>query len=94
MLPLTHADLHKMYYDDESYNKGHGHAYEFLGIRPEGAIVVVRPDQCKWLAESVQEDAKIVDVSAVWGMDEYTQIGRFFEGFLIPQSRPDTTVRL
>lgn len=42
------ADLHKMYYDDESYNKGHGHAYEFLGVKPdEGAIVIVRPDQCK-----------------------------------------------
>lgn len=45
---LTHTDLHKMYYDDESYNKGHGHAYDFLGIKPEeGAIVIVRPDQCK-----------------------------------------------
>lgn len=46
-LSLMHADLHKMYYDDESYNKGHGHAYDFLGIGPEGAIVIVRPDQCK-----------------------------------------------
>ena len=37
-----------MYYDDESYNKGHGQAYEFLGINPEqGAIVIARPDQCK-----------------------------------------------
>lgn len=38
-----------MYYDDESYNRGHGHAYDYLGIKPEGAIVIVRPDQCKWV---------------------------------------------
>ncbi|KAE8363478.1 FAD binding domain-containing protein [Aspergillus caelatus] len=64
-------DLHKIYFDDESYNKGHGHVYEYLGISPEkGAIVIVRPDQY---------------VSAVIGLDDYRQIGRFFEGFLIPQ---------
>ncbi|CAG7954617.1 unnamed protein product [Penicillium olsonii] len=41
-------DLHKIYYDDGSYNMGHGHAYEHLGIDPaQGAIVIVRPDQCK-----------------------------------------------
>lgn len=40
-------DTHKIYYDDESYNQGHGRAYEFLGINPsQGAIVIVRPDQC------------------------------------------------
>ena len=42
------SDLHKIYYDDGSYNMGHGHAYEHLGIDPaQGAIVIVRPDQCK-----------------------------------------------
>lgn len=41
-------DLHKIYYDDESYNKGYGHAYEFLGIDPkQGALIIVRPDQCE-----------------------------------------------
>jgi Phenol hydroxylase, C-terminal dimerisation domain. len=41
-------DPHKIYFDDESYNHGHGHAYETYGIDPErGALVVVRPDQCK-----------------------------------------------
>ncbi|GFF73250.1 phenol 2-monooxygenase, putative [Aspergillus lentulus] len=64
-------DLHKIYYDDESYNKGHGHCYEHLGISPEkGAIVIVRPDQY---------------VSAVTSLGDYTQIGKFFAGFLIPQ---------
>ncbi|KAF4257114.1 hypothetical protein KXW98_003121 [Aspergillus fumigatus] len=63
--------LHKIYYDDESYNKGHGHCYEHLGISPEkGAIVIIRPDQY---------------VSAVMSLDDYAQIGKFFAGFLIPQ---------
>ncbi|GIJ92089.1 hypothetical protein Asppvi_011064 [Aspergillus pseudoviridinutans] len=64
-------NLHKIYYDDESYNKGHGHCYEHLGISPEkGAIVIVRPDQY---------------VSALMSLDDYTQIGKFFAGFLIHQ---------
>ncbi|KAJ5736439.1 uncharacterized protein N7483_001564 [Penicillium malachiteum] len=64
-------DLHKIYYDDESYNKGHGHAYEFLGINPkEGALVVVRPDQY---------------VSAVLNLREYEEVGKFFGGFLLSQ---------
>lgn len=42
------SDLHKIYYDDESHNKGHGRAYEFLGIDPkQGAMIIVRPDQCE-----------------------------------------------
>ncbi|KAB8078615.1 FAD binding domain-containing protein [Aspergillus leporis] len=61
-------DLHKIYFDDESYNKGHGRIYDHLGISPEkGAIIIVRPDQY---------------VSAVIGLDDYKQIGQFFEGFL------------
>ncbi|KAJ6085778.1 hypothetical protein N7499_005407 [Penicillium canescens] len=61
-------DLHKIYYDDESYNQGHGHAYKFLGIDPtQGAILIVRPDQY---------------VSAVMGLGDYTEIGKFFAGFL------------
>lgn len=46
-LPLIGTDLDKIYFDDESYHHGHGHAYEAYGIDPkEGCIVVVRPDQC------------------------------------------------
>ncbi|KAJ6122949.1 hypothetical protein N7512_005414 [Penicillium capsulatum] len=64
-------DLHKIYYDDESYNKGHGHAYEFLGVDPQqGALIIVRPDQY---------------VSAVIGVQEHREIGEFFAGFLKPQ---------
>ncbi|KAF9894387.1 hypothetical protein FE257_007890 [Aspergillus nanangensis] len=62
-------DLHKILFDDESYNKGHGHLYEYLGIDPQqGAIIIVRPDQY---------------VSAVFGLDKFEQIGKFFEGFMI-----------
>jgi phenol 2-monooxygenase (NADPH) len=32
--------------DDESYNSGHGNAYQSLGINPQhGAAAIVRPDQ-------------------------------------------------
>ncbi|KAJ5159398.1 uncharacterized protein N7482_006402 [Penicillium canariense] len=65
-------DLHKIYYDDESYNKGHGQAYEFLGIDPkQGALIIVRPDQY---------------VSAVLDVNDYPEIGRFFAAFLKPQA--------
>ncbi|CAG8060316.1 unnamed protein product [Penicillium salamii] len=66
------SDLHKLYYDDESYNMGHGHAYEHLGIDPvQGAIIIVRPDQY---------------VSAVMGLGDYQEIGNFFSGFLNHQT--------
>lgn len=43
------SDLHKVYIDDEHYNSGHGHAYSKYGVDPsEGAVVIVRPDQCKF----------------------------------------------
>ncbi|KAJ5297319.1 hypothetical protein N7508_007568 [Penicillium antarcticum] len=68
-------DLHKIYYDDESYNQGHGHAYEFLGIDPtQGAIIIVRPDQY---------------VSAVMRPADYIEIGKFFAGFLKAQTGTD-----
>jgi hypothetical protein len=42
-------DLHKVYVDDDSYNSGHGRAYEFYGVDPvQGAVVIVRPDQCEF----------------------------------------------
>jgi phenol 2-monooxygenase (NADPH) len=41
-------DLHKIFFDDESYSKSHGHLYEHLGMNPQnGSVVIVRPDQCK-----------------------------------------------
>lgn len=39
--------LTKVFADEESYNSGHGHAYEAFGVDPQrGALVVVRPDHC------------------------------------------------
>lgn len=41
-------DLHKIFVDDESYNSGHGKAYDFYGINPrKGVVVILRPDQCE-----------------------------------------------
>ncbi|KAL4928643.1 FAD binding domain-containing protein [Aspergillus undulatus] len=46
-------DLHKIFFDDESYNQVHGHLYDHLGISSKyGAIMIVRPDQCKNLMNS------------------------------------------
>ena len=61
-------DLHKTFFDDESYNSGHGHAYEHYGIDPAaGAVVIVRPD---------------LIVSMIVPLDEFQAIGSFFERFL------------
>lgn len=47
---LIGAGLHKVFVDDESYNSGHGHAFDILGV-DHGAIttVIVRPDQCQYI---------------------------------------------
>jgi phenol 2-monooxygenase (NADPH) len=40
--------FHKIFADDESWNSGHGHAYEAYGINAaQGCLVVVRPDHCQ-----------------------------------------------
>lgn len=44
------ADHYKIFSDDESYHRGHGKAYETLGIDPEqGCMVLCRPDQVRAL---------------------------------------------
>ena len=71
-------DLHKVYVDDESYNSGHGHAYEKYGIDPaKGAVVIVRPDQY---------------ISMVVGVDQHKKIGNFFAGFMLPQKETSQRV--
>jgi phenol 2-monooxygenase len=42
------VDVHKVFVDDAHYNAGHGHAYEGYGVGRDGAVVVVRPDQCEF----------------------------------------------
>ncbi|KAK4039419.1 3-hydroxybenzoate 4-monooxygenase [Parachaetomium inaequale] len=64
--------LTKVFADEESYNSGHGHAYDAYGVDPqEGALVVVRPDHY---------------VAKVATLDEADSISQFFEGFLVPAS--------
>ncbi|KAK3296514.1 FAD binding domain-containing protein [Chaetomium fimeti] len=61
--------LTKVYADEESYNSGHGHAYEAYGVNPEeGALVVVRPDHY---------------VAKVAALGEVESIQVFFDGFLV-----------
>ncbi|KAG4433211.1 hypothetical protein IFR05_011319 [Cadophora sp. M221] len=62
-------DLHKTFVDDESYNSGHGQAYEKYGVDVnEGAMVVIRPDQY---------------ISLITSIDDHEGIGQFFEGFAL-----------
>jgi hypothetical protein len=42
------VDHYKVFADDESYHRGHGRAYEMLGIDPvKGCMVLCRPDQVR-----------------------------------------------
>ncbi|KFY78691.1 hypothetical protein V499_02184 [Pseudogymnoascus sp. VKM F-103] len=65
-------DLHKTFIDHESYNSGHGKAYELYGIDTEqGAVAIVRPDQY---------------ISMVVDIDNHKSIKNFFTGFCIPRA--------
>ncbi|KAI9706864.1 MAG: hypothetical protein M1820_004643 [Bogoriella megaspora] len=65
-------DIHKVFIDDESYNSGHGHAYEKYEIDSnKGALAIVRPDQ---------------HVSIVTDIDDYQSVKEFFNGCLIAQT--------
>lgn len=70
--------------DDDSYNSGHGHAYEKYGIDPaKGAIVVVRPDQCKLNHPSLLifrclPSTSVQDVSLVSSLERLDTVREFF----------------
>ena len=71
-----------------SLDKGHGHAYDTLGIDPQkGCIIIVRPDQRKFCRQAMRRtDTDCwVDVSAILALDEYQQCDAFLEGVLIPE---------
>ncbi|KAK1704330.1 FAD binding domain-containing protein [Colletotrichum lupini] len=52
--------LQNVFVDDVSYHAGHGEAYVKYGIDPEvGAMVLVRPDQCKF----PQRDLQVIQYS-------------------------------
>ena len=65
-------DYWKIFVDDMSYHEGHGHAYEGYGVDPErGCLVVVRPDgYVGWMGE----------------IDDVGEAGRYFGGFMVPQT--------
>ncbi|PGH14778.1 hypothetical protein AJ79_02794 [Helicocarpus griseus UAMH5409] len=64
--------LHKTYVDDESYNSGHGHAYEFYGVdASRGALVIVRPDHY---------------VAKVTHLEDFDGVRQYFRGFLLPKA--------
>lgn len=79
--------------DDESYNSGHGHAYEKYGIDvEEGAVAIVRPDQCKLLPPKYVLSVfanSLADVSIVTALDDHGAIDDFFESFAL---RPTQSV--
>ncbi|CZR63787.1 probable 2-polyprenyl-6-methoxyphenol hydroxylase and related FAD-dependent oxidoreductases [Phialocephala subalpina] len=73
-------DLHKTFVDDESYNSGHGHAYEKYGVDVnEGAVVVVRPDQYVSLVTSLNDHKGLMD---------------FFEGWVLPPPQEGTESKM
>ena len=81
--------MHKVYIDDESYNSGHGRAYEFYGVDPlQGAVVIVRPDQCEFFSSDfcLSRLTQSLDVSMVLPFEEkvgheHQVIGNFFSRF-------------
>lgn len=87
-------DLHKTFVDDESYNSGHGHAYEKYGVDvKEGAVAVVRPDQCSspytLIVDKADADA-FLDVSLVTSLDDKHGLMSFFEGWVVPPPQERT----
>ncbi|KAG6358299.1 hypothetical protein INS49_014183 [Diaporthe citri] len=64
--------LHKVFVDDESYNSGHGHAFDSIGVDHESAtVIVVRPDQ--YISTIIQDE-------------DLGSLNSFFKGFLITQA--------
>ncbi|KAK8137894.1 FAD binding domain-containing protein [Apiospora sp. TS-2023a] len=60
--------LLNVFVDDQSYNSGHGYAYENYGVEANaGALVVIRPDQY---------------IAKVCGLGQVGQLGSFFAGFM------------
>ena len=63
-------NLYRVFFDDEAYHeysRMQMQAYEFYGVDPGvGAIVIIRPDQ---------------HVSKIVALDDYAEIGAFFDGF-------------
>lgn len=87
LLNDPHVDIHKVFFDDESYNSGHGHAYEQYQIDPvKGAMVIVRPDQCE-LGPILHFGTLLInqDISMVLPIEAHQALATFFAAFTLPQ---------
>lgn len=75
-----------MFVDDASYNSGHGHAFDTIGINSQcTTIVVIRPDQREFIS-SCSRDIRMMmtkgaDISLVISDQETEMLSRFFETF-------------
>lgn len=66
--PHRLREHNKVFADDATYRAGHGRAYEFYGVGPDGALVVVRPDGF---------------VSAVLGFEQHDLLASFFAALMV-----------
>lgn len=91
---MSLTDLHKVLVDDYSYNSGHGHAFDALGIDPKVVtVVIVRPDQCEscvhlhLIEGGTTLLTQQVDISLITSPRDIASLGAFFDGFMIPPKR-------
>lgn len=53
-----------MFVDDESYNSGHGHAFDTIGVDHKlVTVVIVRPDQCEFVLEIFPSSLLLAHIS-------------------------------
>lgn len=85
------TDLLKTLIDDKAYDLSYGDSYKTYGIDVnEGAVVIVRPDQCKLHLPSPRHGKLLCiltgsDVALVTSLDDHKTIAEFFAGFALPQ---------
>lgn len=82
--------MHKVFFDDESYDQGHGQAYKQLGIDSRtGCAVIIRPDQCK--LQNMTPGSIILtprlDVAKISTLDGVEAFEDFFAGFMLNSTR-------
>lgn len=61
---LTWLGLHKVFVDDESYNSGHGHAFDTIVVDHKVVtVVIVRPDQCEFISITLPSSSLLAHIS-------------------------------
>lgn len=80
-------DLLKVFVDCESYNSGHGYAYQKYQIdETKGALVVLRPDHCMLFKFGSLCMSRLIylDISLITDLEDYQGVNDFFTGFCTP----------